>query len=116
MRVTPPVVPIIVGSSTNLTCIVELTPLVDVPVTVTTLWTGPAGFRIANTAQPIVGSSINYTSTAMISSSGREHSGDYTCKATVRVVASFINSVHMEYSSSRVIVGKVIINILSLVM
>ena len=44
MTVAPPVyeVPILIASSINLnlTCTVELSQLVDVPVTVTTEWTG----------------------------------------------------------------------------
>ena len=103
--VTPPVVPI-VESSIALTCTVELSSLVDVPVTVTTEWSGPDGFMTTNTALPVIGSpTATYTSTAIVSSSGIEQSGNYTCKATVR--ASFlIDSV--RYSSSIVIVGKTI--------
>ena len=113
MRVIPPVAPIIVGSSTNLTCTVELSPLVDVPVTVNTEWTGPDGLMTTNTAQPVTGSSTTYTSTAMVSSSGREQTGNYTCKAIVRAMSSFIiDSVHVGYSSSRVIVGKAIISMI----
>ena len=117
MAVTPgPIIPIIVGSSINLTCTVELNPLVDVPVNVTTEWSGPDGFTIANTAQPVIGSpATTYTSTAMVSSSGREQTGNYTRKATVRSVTpaqSLIESV--GYSSSRVIVGKAVNLILTI--
>ena len=111
MTVTPPLVPIIVGSSINLTCTVELSPFVDVPVTVTTEWTGPAGFVTSNTAQPVMGSDpTTYTSTAMVnaSMSGREQSGNYTCKPTVRAMTtSLIDSVG-HVTASRVIVGKVL--------
>ena len=112
VTVTPPLVPIIVGSSINLTCTVELSPFVDVPVTVTTEWTGPAGFMTSNTAQQANGSrTTTYASTAMVSlsRSGRDHSGNYTCKATVRAMSSFL--IYMDsvgYSSSKVIVGKTI--------
>ena len=112
VTVTPSLVPIIVRSSTNLTCTVELSPLVDVPVNVSTEWTGPDGFMTTNTAQPGTGirSTTTYASNAIVSSSGREQSGNYTCKATVRAMSSFIiDSVHIGYSSSRVIVGKAII-------
>ena len=109
MTVGPPVVTI-VGSSINLTCTVELSPLVNVPVTVTTEWTGPAEFMTSNTAQQnIERPTINYTSTAMVSSSrsGREQTGSYTCKATVRAMSSsLVDSVGYS-SSSRVIVGMV---------
>ena len=97
MTVAPSVyvVPILIASSINLnlTCTVELSQLVDVPVTVTTEWTGPERFMISNTAQPVTGSHPNmYTSIAMVSlsRSGREQLGKYTCKATVRAMSSFL--------------------------
>ena len=74
---------IVVGSSTILTCAVELSPAVDVPVTVNTVWTGPDGFMTTNTAQPVMGSTTTYTSTAMVSSFGRDQSGVYICTTTV---------------------------------
>jgi hypothetical protein len=112
--VGPPSVPVI-ESSVNLTCTVELSPFVDVPVTVTTEWIGPAGFMTSNTALPDVGSrpTITYTSTAMVNSSrsGRNQSGNYTCKATVRAMSSSLLDIDsVGYSSSKVIVGKVIKN------
>ena len=77
-----------IGSAVTLTCTVELSPLVDVPVTVTTMWTGPAGFMTINTAQPVMGSTTTYTSTAMVSSFGRDQSGVYSCRALVRSTSS----------------------------
>ena len=59
----------------------------DVPVTVNTAWTGPAGFNATNTAQPVMGSNTTYTSTAIVWSFGRDQSGNYTCTATVSSVA-----------------------------
>ena len=110
MTVGPPAVPI-VESSINLTCTVELSQLVDVPVTVTTEWTGPAGFMTSNTAQPVMGSEpTTYTSTASMvnaSMSGRERSGNYTCKATVRAMTTYLIDSVGHVTSSRVIVGKV---------
>ena len=111
MTVGPPVVPI-VESTINLACTVELSPFVDVPVTVTTEWTGPEGFMTSNIAQQNIGPgtpTINYTSTAMVSSStsGREQMGNYTCKATIRAMSSsLIDSVGYS-SSSRVIIGMI---------
>ena len=83
----------------------------DIPVTVSTEWTRPDGFMTNNTAQLVTGSTTTYTSTATVSSSGREQSGNYTCKATVRAMSSFImDNVCVGYSSSRVIFGKAIIS------
>ena len=89
-----------------LTCTVELSPAVDVSVTVNTGWTGPAGFMTTNTAQPVKGSTTTYTSTTiMVNSFGRDQSGDYTCTATVSSTSSFLTD-SMGSSSTRVTVGK----------
>ena len=71
------------GSNVTLTCAVELSPAVDVPVTVTTVWTTDDGFTTTTTAQPVMGSSTNYATTAMISSFGRSNSGLYACGTTI---------------------------------
>ena len=96
------------GSSHNLVCTVELSPLLDVPVTVNTVWTGPAGFMTTNTAQPVMGSTTAYISTANISSFGRDQSGNYTCKATVEIMSSFFAE-SMGYASSKITAGKIMI-------
>ena len=92
------------GANVTLTCTVELSPAVDVPVTVNTEWTGPEGFRTTNTAQRM-GSTTTYTSTAMVSSFERDQSGNYTCTATISSTSSFITN-NIGSSSTRVTVGK----------
>ena len=80
-----------VGSNVMLTCTVELSPAVDVPVTVYTVWTGPDGLELM-TNGPDVDSNTTYTgnttytSSIMIISFGRNDSGNYTCTATVMTV------------------------------
>ena len=96
-----------VGSDVTLTCTVELSPAVDVPVTVNTVWTGPDEFMTANTAQPVMGSTTTYTSTAMVSSFGRDQSGNYTCTATVSSTAQFINDSELRSGIARVSVGEI---------
>ena len=93
-----------VGSDVTLTCTVELSPAVDVPVTVITVWAGLDGFMTTNTAQPVMGSSTTYISTAIVSSFGRDQSGVYTCTATVSSTSPFISS-SMESMSARFTVG-----------
>ena len=69
----------------SLTCIVEieLSPKMDIAMTVTTVVTGPAGY-ITNTSQPVMGGTTTYTSTFIISSLGRNvQSRNYTCVATL---------------------------------
>ena len=86
------------GSTVTLTCTVVLAEYVE-GLTVNTKWTGPNGFSQNGMAQRM-GSTTTYTSTAMVSSFGRDQSGDYTCTATV-------SSVNVTVSSSiRVTVGK----------
>ena len=80
-----------VGSVVTLTCTVELSPAVDVPVTVNTVWTGPSGFMTSDTTQSIR-NATNYTTTAMISSFGRDQSGVYTCTVTVSSMSPLLTS------------------------
>ena len=81
-----------VGSDVTLTCTVELSPAVDVPVTVNTVLTGPYGFMTTNTAQPVMRRTTTYTTTAMVSSFGRDQSGVYTRAATVNSASSLVSS------------------------
>ena len=94
-----------VGSNVTLNCTVELSPAVDVPVTVSTVWTGPDGFVTTNTAQPVMGSTTTYISTAMVSSFGRDQSGQYICTVTVSST-SFILSSSSQSGTARVTTGK----------
>ena len=95
-----------VGSAVTLSCTVMLSPAVDVSVTVTTVWTGPAGFMTTTTAQPVMSSNTTYTSTTMVSSFGRDQSGVYTCMATISSTSSFIHS-SIVSASTRVTVGEI---------
>ena len=105
-----PVSPIQPFSSQDvtLTCTVnvELNPAVDVPVTLNTAWTGPDGFMNTNTAQPFMGSTTTYTSSAIVSSFGREKSGKYTCNATITSESQFIFS-SSEMGHINVTTGKI---------
>ena len=92
-----------IGSTVTLTCTVVLAEYVE-GLTVDTEWTGPNGFSKNGTAQRM-GSTTNYTSTAMVSSFGRDQSGDYNCTATVNSTSSFLTN-SMGSSSTRVTVGK----------
>ena len=77
-----------IGSTVTLTCDVELSSVVDLPVTVNTVWTGPAVFTTTNATQPVKGNPTVYTSTVMVSSLSRDKSGYYTCTVTVRAMTS----------------------------
>ena len=99
---------IIVGSFTVLTCTVELSPAVDVPVTVSTVWTGPDGFMTANVAQPVMGSTTTYNSTAMVSSFGRDQSGVYTCTATVSSTSQYLTGSSSHSGSATIVASEML--------
>lgn len=71
-----------IGSGITLACIVqmELSPVVDVPMILNTVWTGPGGFMAANTSHPVM---TTYTTTVIINSFGSNESGIYTCTAAL---------------------------------
>ena len=94
-----------VGSDVTLTCTVELSPTVDVPVTVNTVWTGPDGFMTTNTAQPITGSTTTYTSRAMVRLFGRNQSGVYICRATVSSSSPFLMNSSLIFGTTNITVG-----------
>ena len=81
VRVTYPM-RVIAGSSSNLSCTVQLSPAIDVPVNVSTEWSGPE--RIIFLPHRIVPAVMidiaTYTSTVTIDAA---RSGSYTCQATI---------------------------------
>ena len=77
-----------VGSPVTLTCTVDLSPLLDVPVTVTAQISGPSGVTISPLTNSVMENTTRCTSTAMVSSFGRDQSGVYTCTATVALVTA----------------------------
>ena len=96
------------GSDVTLTCAVELSPAVDVSVTVNTVLTTDEGFMRANTAQPVMGSLINYAATVIISSFRRNDSGLYTCIAIVSLPSNtYISNSSTAIHSVRVTTGEI---------
>ena len=81
VRVTYPM-RVIAGSLTNLTCTVELSSSVDVPVNVSTKWSGPQRtmFLPDEIVPAVMVNITTYTSTVTI---GAARNGSYTCQATV---------------------------------
>ena len=83
--VTTPVDAVIAGSSPNLTCTVKLSPAVDVPVTVNTVWTGPALTTVTPTSS-VMKNLTRYVTMAMVDAA---RNGSYTCQATVSSSSQF---------------------------
>ena len=72
---------VIAGSPFSLTCTVELSTAVDVPVTVTTEWSGPdVMFMPANSVAAMMVNIMTYTSTVTVDVA---KNGSYTCQATI---------------------------------
>ena len=108
------------GSIITLTCVVNnLSPLVDVPVTVNTVWTGPDMLIINNiTSQSVIASSTNYTvtSTVMVNLFGREQSGIYNCTVFVNSMMNSFILPGINSSMARLTIGKICITITKLLL
>ena len=91
--------PVLSGTLLTLICMVELSPAVDVPVTVSTMWTGPEGSTLMYTNPPIRLSLTHYTSTAVLKDIELADSGEYTCTIDIE------NEITMSANNS-VIVGR----------
>ena len=86
----------------------ELSSAVDVPVTVSTVWSGPS--VITPVTNSVMESLTRYTSTAMVSSFGREQSGVYTCRASINSMPqAFLVGSSSRTGTARVTVGEVLI-------
>ena len=77
-----------IGSTVTLICTVDLSPLVDVPVTVTAQISAPMGVTITPVTNSVMESTTRYTSTATVSPFERIQSGEYTCMANVELVTA----------------------------
>ena len=76
--------PILSGSSSSLTCTVELSPAVDVPVSISIVWTAPEEtYNIASTTNPVMKSLTLYTSSSTLNSVESSDSGNYTCTVSI---------------------------------
>ena len=106
VRVTYPIREIIAGSPANLNCTVELSPAVDVPVNITTEWSGPAGTTfLPNRIVPTdMINLITYSSTITVDAA---RNGSYNCVA-------IIDSGGITFGSTDITVGKNLLPCMSL--
>ena len=95
-----------VGSTVTLTCMADLDPAIDVPVTVNIELRDPAGGTLTATTPSVSGST--YSSMATISLFGRDQSGLYTCSATVSPSPpnSFLSGSSLQSETLRVTTGE----------
>ena len=100
--VTPPVGMIIAGSSPILTCTVELSPAVDVPVNVNTEWSLP-DVTMVTTTSSVMESLTRYTIMANVDAA---RNGSYTCRANIDSSSQFITGSGMTSGSIAITVGE----------
>ena len=93
-----------IESNVTLICTVELSPSVDVPVTVNVQLSNPAGNQL------IITDSSEYDSTyvamAVVASFNRDVSGNYTCSAYISSSFLFISNSRSKIALTHVTVGK----------
>ena len=75
--------PILSGDSPTLTCIVELSPVVDIPVNITILWAGPDSSTVISAAPVIMKSLTHYTGKVKLNYVESTDSGSYTCTVNI---------------------------------
>ena len=73
----------------------------DVPVTVTTEWTAPAGTTVIPTSS-VMKSLTRYTITVMVDAA---RNGSYTCQATLSSSSQFITDSGMTSGTTTIVVG-----------
>ena len=93
-----------IGANVTLSCTVELSPAVDVPVTVNIQLTDPAGSLLTTTAPSVAGHTC--TSTALVSSFGRDQSGGYICTASFNSLSLFLADSRPQSVATLVTVGE----------
>ena len=95
------------GSDVTLICSVELSPLVDIPVTVNIQLSDPSEDLLTTALPSMSGSTYNIT--RMIASFGRDQSGVYTCTATVHSTSpnTFVTDSNSMSNSIRVTTGEI---------
>ena len=76
----------------------------DAPVTVNVQLTDPSGSPLTTTTPSMFGST--YTSTAMVSSFGREQSGIYTCEAMLTSSLPFLTESGTLSDEEKITTGK----------
>ena len=92
-----------VGSDVTLTCSVELSAAVDVPVTVNTEWSDPDGFM---TSREAMGNNTIQASITTVTSFRRNHSGVYRCTATISSSNVLLSISDSRIGMLRVTTGK----------
>ena len=99
-----------IGSPVTMTCMADLDPAIDVPVTANIQFSDPAGSTLPTTT-PVMSQGSTYSSTARVPSFGREQSGVYTCTAAAVSSANpFLSNSSSHSETLRVTTGEGIVH------
>ena len=96
------------GSDISLTCNVELSSAIEIPVNVNVIWTGPNEFMTTQTVQKTaaVHGTTNFSVTTTINSFEGTQSGNYTCTASIHSTSVFLNASQSVSTTLMVTTGK----------
>ena len=78
----------------------------DISLSVVTEWSGPPGFVTTQMARAMTGSTTTYTSTYVVSSFGRNESGNYSCATNITSTSLFLIDSDEQVNTSRITIGK----------
>ena len=81
-----------IGSNITLTCTVELSTTMDIPVTVNTLWTGPDVLMTEHTLQQVGINPSTRIRTSVISSVQKSNCDYYICTAIISSSSLFLSN------------------------
>ena len=99
------------GTNFTLTCITELTPVVDTNVTLSINWTGPAGDALpGSSSSPLMtGISARSQNVLIVHPVNADQFGNYSCTATVNSDPPSIFIAASEGSATLTVIGKAIL-------
>ena len=94
-----------IGRNVTITCTVELSSIVDVPLMANVKLTDPFGNIVKASTFQLLYQSI-YNSTSVLDAFGRDASGSYSCTGTVTSSNIFLLDSEEQSATSRITVGK----------
>ena len=100
---------VFIESALILTCAIELSPAVNIPVTVSVQLIDPSGRTLTTTTPSVSGSIYTFTTTVQIISLAQ--SGDYTCTASLNSTSPFLTSSQLKTARTAVMAGELRISL-----
>ena len=94
---------VFIGTTLTLTCAVELSPAVDIPVTVNVQLSDPSGRTLATTPPSVSGSTYTFTTTIEIVTLAQ--SGAYICAASLNSTSPFLTSSQLTTEQTTIIMA-----------